>query len=222
MCLFWKVWRHIFPLCWPHPSRCSQHLWTYKNDVWQVNTYKSTQSQKKNLKLEHKFSIKMFRAEYSGRPGNFSGTFFQKGKTGGWWWLYGTIEIVFIVRNGAVKMLLGRITHEQILQSNTIPSQSRSSSEKSAWFSRNNNNGGKTLERSKRFPVKSPDSPHRFWSLSSKEEESRWRRQSGHVDYTWLWFLCRGWMSWVWGRHHGWGEDHHHCHKTRYRHLHCE
>ena len=76
-------------------------------DRW---THTKVHKAKKTLKTWAHVSIKMFRAEYSGRPGNFSGTFFQKGKTGGWWWLYGTIEIVFIVRNGAVKMLLGRIT----------------------------------------------------------------------------------------------------------------
>ena len=42
--------------------------------------------QRTKSKNSIKLSIKMFRAEYSGRPGNFSGTFFQKGKTGGSWW----------------------------------------------------------------------------------------------------------------------------------------
>ena len=117
--LFWKVWRHIFPLCRPHTCRCSQLLWTDQIYFWQVNlsqkyllkstsykylievppkstpvvvlnTYeliKSTFERKKDntqqhLKTEDMLTIKMFRAEYSGRPGNFSGTFFQKGKTG--------------------------------------------------------------------------------------------------------------------------------------------
>ena len=35
-----------------------------------------------NNPLEIFVTLKMSRAEYSGRPGNFSGTFFQKGKTG--------------------------------------------------------------------------------------------------------------------------------------------
>ena len=44
--------------------------------------------QRTKSKNSIKLSIKMFRAEYSGRPGNFSGTFFQKGKTGGSWWFW--------------------------------------------------------------------------------------------------------------------------------------
>ena len=72
----------------------STHLWIDQIffEMWSP----SQKSTKTKYRIFLKTS-KIFRAEYSGRPGNFSGTFFQKGKTGGWWWFWW--KMFFIWRN---------------------------------------------------------------------------------------------------------------------------